>query len=47
MDERTVYAVYTNTDLTEGRGRQYVTHYCETEATARRVGSRGYVMGSD
>jgi len=47
MQERTVYAVYTNTDLTEGRGREYAKYYCELESTARRLAIGGYVMGTD
>lgn len=43
----TIWAVITNEDLTEGRGRQYVKHFCKTEATARRLAKRGYVQGTD
>lgn len=43
----TIWAVYSNDDLTEGRGRQYVKHLCKTEATARRLAKRGYVQGTD
>lgn len=42
-----LWAVYTNTDLTEGRGRQYVKHFCRSEATARRLSRREYVQGGD
>ena len=45
--QRTVYAVWTNTDLTEGRGREYVQYLCEKKSTALRKASRNYVMGSD
>lgn len=41
------YAVYTNTDLTEGRGHQYVIALCKLRATAQRIGHKGYVMGTD
>lgn len=42
-----VFIVWTNTDLTEGRGRQIPIHVCETMATARRIASKKGVMGSD
>lgn len=42
----TVWAVWTNTDLTEGRGRQYIKHLCSIEATAHRLAKRAYVQGS-
>ena len=45
--EATLWAVYTNTDLTEGRGREYVKHFCRIEATAKRLAKREYVMGTD
>jgi len=44
---RTVWAVWTNTDLTEGRGREYVKVFCELQSTARRLAKNGYVMGTD
>lgn len=48
MGEDTIlWAVYTNSDLTEGRGRHYVKHFCRTEATAKRLAKREYVQGSD
>lgn len=40
-------AVYSNTDLTEGRGSEYPMHICKTEATARRLSKGRYVMGTD
>lgn len=45
--QKTVYAVWTNTDLTEGRGREYVEYLCEKRATALRKAKRNYVMGTD
>lgn len=42
-----VYAVWTNTDLTEGRGQEYVQHFCKLESTARRLARGNYVMGTD
>lgn len=48
MSERiTLWAVYTNTDLTEGRGREHVKHFCKTQATANRLAKKGYVQGTD
>lgn len=41
-----VWVAWTNTDLTEGRGYQIPLAVCESEATANRLGVRGYVMGS-
>lgn len=45
--QRTVYAVWTNTDLTEGRGREYVEYLCEKKSTALRKAKKNYVMGTD
>lgn len=45
--QRTVYAVWTNTDLTEGRGREYVQYLCEKKSTALRKAKKNYVMGTD
>lgn len=42
-----VYAVWTNTDLTEGRGQEYVEYFCKLESTARRLARGNYVMGTD
>lgn len=47
VDAATLWAVYTNTDLTEGRGNQYVKHFCKTKATALRLAKGGYVQGCD
>lgn len=47
MESRLVYAVWTNTDRTEGRGTEYVIHHCEMESTARRLAKGGGVQGSD
>lgn len=41
------WAVYTNTDLTEGRGRQVLVHLCDIEATARRLSKGIGVQGGD
>ncbi|MBM2293779.1 hypothetical protein JQX09_17770 [Sulfitobacter pseudonitzschiae] len=46
-ETREVFAVISNTDLTEGRGRSYVKAYCETSATARRLAHKGYVQGGN
>jgi hypothetical protein len=44
---REVWIVWTNVDLTEGRGREYAKAYCELETTARRIAKGSYVMGTD
>ena len=45
--EKTLWVVYTNSDLTEGRGRKVPRLVCEIEATARRLARGASVMGSD
>lgn len=47
MSAMKIWAVYSNSDLTEGRGRQYVKHFCVSQATALRLAKGGYVQGSD
>lgn len=47
QDTKDVWVVYTNTDLTEGRGYNYPLHVCESEATALRLARKAYVQGSD
>jgi len=47
QDIKKVWLVWTCTDLTEGRGSQYVLYACETEATAMRLAKGKYVMGSN
>lgn len=42
-----IFAVWTNTDLTEGRGSEYVKFYCKLKSTARRLAKGNYVQGSD
>lgn len=42
-----VYAVWTNTDLTEGRGQEFILFLCKIEATARRLAEGNYVMGTN
>jgi hypothetical protein len=46
-DTKPVWLVLGNTDDTEGRGREYIKHVTEIEATAVRLGRRGYVQGGD
>lgn len=43
----TAIVVYTNTDLTEGRGEQFPLNVCLSPATASRLGKKRYIMGSD
>lgn len=42
-----VWAVWTNTDLIEGRGERYVLWASTVEATARRLARGNYVQGAD
>lgn len=46
-DTKEVWVVYTNIDLTEGRGYQYPIHVCGSPATAARMAIRKGVQGSD
>lgn len=46
-DTKTVWAVYTNTDLTEGRGKGIFLCLCETLATAKRKAFKAGVQGTD
>lgn len=45
-DTKQVFVVWTNTDLTEGKGRQYPLYVCESKTTALRVGKNAGVQGS-
>lgn len=47
LKTKTVHIVWTNSDLTEGRGHPIPLHVCEIEATARRLALRAGVMGGD
>lgn len=49
MEDKTqkAYVVWSNTDLTEGRGYEYAKHICSKEATAIRLAKGAYVMGSN
>lgn len=42
-----VWAVWVNTDKTEGRGANVVMCFCELEATARRMAHKANVQGSN
>jgi hypothetical protein len=46
-ESRVLYVVTTNTDLTEGRGRQYPIAYSFNDFTAQRLAHKKGVMGSD
>lgn len=46
-NERAAWVVYTNTDLTEGRGWEFPKHVCDKEATAKRLASKAGVQGMD
>lgn len=47
VETKEVWVAWTNTDLTEGRGKRVPLAVCELETTAIRLGRKGYVMGSD
>lgn len=47
MNTVKMWAVYQNTDATEGRGREYVQYYCLTEEVAKVLAKNNYVMGTD
>jgi len=47
MAKQYAYAVWTNTDRTEGRGHEYPAELCQLESTARRIGKGQYVQGCD
>lgn len=42
-----VWIVWSQTDLIEGRGSMYPLAICEKEATAKRIGHKNYVQGSN
>ncbi len=42
-----VFCAWTNSDLTEGRGEQFVIYVCRKKATAIRMGRKESVQGSD
>ncbi len=44
---RDVWGVYTNTDLTEGRGSEYCAYLTELETTGLRLGKGRNVQGGD
>jgi len=46
QESKKVFVAWTNTDLTEGKGHQVPLHVCYLESTAKRLGKKGYVMGS-
>lgn len=46
-DTKEVFGVWINTDLTEGRGSDYVFAFCEAEATAKRLGKGRNIQGCD
>lgn len=42
-----VWIAWTNTDCTEGRGRQIPLAVCATKSTAIRLGKEGYIQGGN
>ena len=47
LETKPVYVVWTNTDLTEGRGTSFPLHVCEKLSTATRLAKGKSVMGTD
>lgn len=47
IDTKTVYSVHSNTDLTEGRGREVLIAVCEKQATAVRLAKGKGVQGTN
>lgn len=46
-EKQTIWVAYTNTDCTEGRGRDVPIAFCAAESTAIRLARKRYVQGSD
>ncbi len=46
-ETKTAWAVAVNTDLIEGRGRNYFKHICDIEATAIRLARKADVQGAN
>ena len=47
IEQKYVWVVWSNTDLTEGRGNEYPMWVCGTEATAQRLRHSAYIQGTD
>lgn len=47
QDSKTVWVAWSNTDRTEGRGRQYPAHVAASREAAIRLGLNGGVQGSN
>lgn len=47
MNIKKVWVAWTNSDLTEGKGKSFPLVVCDKKSTAIRLGSRGGVMESD
>lgn len=45
-DQKTVYVVYTNTDLLNGEGQEVAIAVCDTKETAERLASGRGVRGN-
>lgn len=46
-ESKSVFVAYSNTDLTEGRGRDFPIAVCELKSSALRLSKGRYVQGSD
>ena len=42
-----IHIVWSNTDLTKGKGYKYPKAYCINEVTAKRLAAGNYVKGTD
>jgi hypothetical protein len=42
-----VWCVWSNTDILDGRGLEYIEYYCDLYSTARRLAREKYVGGTN
>ena len=47
METKEVWVAWSNSDLTEGRGRGFALYVCEQQETAIRLGAGKYVQGTN
>ncbi|WP_343552148.1 hypothetical protein [Pantoea sp.] len=47
QESKTVWLTMTNENLTDGYGKSKILFVCEQKETARRLGKKGYIQGSD
>lgn len=46
-ETKSVWVAWSNSDLTEGRGWRFPLHVAESYETAKRLGRKGGIMGTD